>query len=278
MNLEQYSGVGNRFLLMEASGEFPGAPELARRWCVAGELDEQGFDGLLVVSENPPGNIRMVIWNADGSRPEACGNGLRCVGWHLVRTRGGREFLIETDSGQRRVRLVRQRDTIAELYTDMGPVDVAPLDPPWPTLPGLLSAYRAGVGNPHGTLLLEDERGIDGAQISAQLRVHSQFPSGVNVGLLARRTGKWFLRVHERGVGETAACGTGACAAVAVLAQGGHVDPLHETAIQMPGGILRVRLGESGRAELLGAATYEGPVEPQPKSFGEGSWATYYRS
>lgn len=114
------------------------------------------------------------------------------------------------------------------------------------------------MGNPHCVLRVLDERGPDLESLGARMQSHGDFPNGVNVGLLARRNSKWHLRVWERGVGETAACGTGACAAVACILE--QQPSLESTEISMAGGRLRVRPiaheGQGDELELYGAAEH----------------------
>ena len=256
MRLELYAGAGNRFALAEAPGVEPTWAELAREVCARELFGEARPDGLLVVREARGHDPRMEIYNADGSRPEACGNGLRCVAWHLVRT--GREggARVDTDAGVRRFELLEARGEVAEMYVEMGEARVHGISAPLPVVPGLVAAHRVNVGNPHCVLRVEDER-VDGlAELGRWMQSHPDFPEGVNVGLLSWRNGAWHLRVFERGVGETEACGTGACAAVASL-----VLPAGTTEIVMRGGTLHVRQDEGGALHLSGEACHHGWVE-----------------
>ena len=256
MRLDLYAGAGNRFALAEASGGEPTWAELAREVCARELFGGARPDGLLVVREAAGTDTRMEIYNADGSRPEACGNGLRCVAWHLLRT--GREGVaqVDTDAGVRRFELLEARGEAAEIYVEMGAARVQGISAPLPVVPGLVAAHRVNVGNPHCVLRVEDERLEGLAEIGRRMQSHPDFPEGVNVGLLACRDGGWRLRVFERGVGETEACGTGACAAVASLAL-----PAGTTEVAMRGGVLRVRKEECGPLHLSGEARHHGRVE-----------------
>ncbi len=273
MNLELYSGIGNRFLLTEQAELLPQAAELARALCSAGQVRGERVDGLLVLEDRPGEIPRMTIFNGDGSRPGACGNGLRCVGWHLARKHGRKENWVETDSGRRLVRLLDQTGDRATLTSDMGQVELAKLSEPVPQLPGLIATRRAWLGNPHAVLLVQDERDLDAPAIAQEFHSHPDFPEGVNVGLLAERSGAWFLRVHERGVGETEACGTGATAAASVLAELGRIPALGEVTLQMSGGELRVTLRPDSRADLQGEALALGPLDPRQLSSCGVPWA-----
>lgn len=198
----------------------------------------------------------MVIYNADGSRPEACGNGLRCVGWHLTRESGGEVQKIETDAGLRRVEISRIGTEIALLLAEMGRAERFPLASPLcPEAEGL-AATGVRIGNPHCVIRVEDERGVAVDQIGRAMQSHPDFPRGVNVGFLCQREDRWNLRVWERGVGETAACGTGACAAAAWVGDRGS-----ETTIEMRGGRLVVRRDQEDRYFLFGEAVHHGSVD-----------------
>ncbi|MFT7486657.1 MAG: diaminopimelate epimerase [Candidatus Paceibacteria bacterium] len=269
VRFELYSGADNRFLLTEEAFDPPLGPLLARKHCAGTHFEGHRPDGLLVVSERSREGARMTIYNADGSRPEACGNGLRCVGWYLARSADGDAFTVDTDAGPRKTRIIASTQRQASIFTGMGPVAIEPLPAPWPKLPGLLAAYRGDVGNPHCILHVDDERVIDVTDVAQRLQSHPSFPAGVNVGFLSEREGVRYLRVHERGVGETSACGTGACAAAASLTQ-----ESAELEIRMHGGNLRVRIDTERCAELLGNATYYGVLDLEPPEGSQASWAT----
>ena len=131
MRFEQLSGAGNHFLLLDArlgvevsrlGGEF------SRSSCAAAG-GEGGVmpDGLLVLTESDVAAAQLVIWNADGSLAAACGNGLRCVGWHLLRESGSEEVLIETQTGVRKVRGETSELGAEHLEAELGHVRVEPL-------------------------------------------------------------------------------------------------------------------------------------------------------
>jgi diaminopimelate epimerase len=256
VRFELYSGAGNRFLLLESKEADFDWPLTARRLCARTLFGGKQPDGLLVLTWEADGGARMRIYNADGSRPEACGNGLRCAGLHLARRLDQETVTLRTDAGERRIEMRRQAGEVATLYADMGVVTVGPLSEPWPELAGLHDAYRVDVGNPHCVLRVEDERSEELERIGRLLQISPEFPEGVNVGFLAGREDLWRLRVWERGVGETEACGTGACAAAAVI--GGEEK---EVLIRMRGGDLTLRRGPGTHYHLLGEARHHGSVE-----------------
>jgi diaminopimelate epimerase len=201
----------------------------------------------------------MVVINADGSLPEMCGNGLRCVALHVASARGSGDgaLTVETDSGPRAcvvssngagkasvrvemgvVRLLERR----RLVLDRETVDVAIVD----------------VGNPHAVVFRADPHG-DIDRLGPQIALHPSFPHGTNVELVARRDRELEVLVWERGVGQTLACGTGACAVVAVACAQGFVPAKVPVAVRLPGGLLAVTHAPgpdagAGRSELEGPA------------------------
>jgi len=260
VRFERYDGAGNRFLLVADLPSGSGAAELARLACARPSFDGSRADGLLFLSRDEDGARRLVVHNADGGRPEACGNGLRCAAWHLLREGAETRVLLRMDVGERRARLLARDGARAELRASMGRADVSELTLGLPPVPGLQRAHRVSVGNPHCVLRVGDERLVDVDGLGRELQAHPDYPDGVNVGFLARRGGAWRLRVFERGVGETEACGTGACAAVATLREEGAIAE-REVSVQMAGGCLRVLPAADGELELAGTATRHAPCE-----------------
>ena len=252
------SGAGNLFVLFDArEGHAPSAEE-ARIWCecAAGKLG-RAADGLLVLREEL-GATRLVVWNADGSLAAACGNGLRCAGWFLLHETGRKEVTLETEKGPRRVCGATQDGGAEALTADLGVVRVTPLGDELPLLVTEQEAWRGDVGNPHCVFLVEDVYAPGFEERGATLQAHPLFPGGVNVGYLAQQEGRWKLRVFERGVGETAAGGTGAAAAAHVLhAALGVPLPVE---LELFGGRLRITLEASGGASVTGPVECLGPL------------------
>lgn len=267
------SAAGNAFCVIDTARE--GAPidpaAFARAVCAEGDsallaaaragglptIPGRALDGLLLVGPaRGAAECAMVVYNADGSRPEACGNGLRCVG-RFARERGlarGERVRVETDAGLRELRVgacgahVREVDVLA----DMGRPQVVERRTQL-SVDGLaLTATLVDMGNPHCVLFVDDPARADVARLGAALERHPRFPARTNVEFAALEGDLLHLRVWERGVGETAACGSGACAAAvaAALEQGARM-PLW---VELPGGRLRVHWDGAGEVRL------EGPV------------------
>jgi len=258
MKAELLSGAGNLFALVDGRGGDAPDGGGAARWCEAAlHVGDQAADGLLVLLESEVATARLVIWNSDGSEAAACGNGLRCAGWYLLREEGAEEVLIETVTGTRAVRGEAWETGASELVAELGEVKVEPITEGLDLLEGERAAWRGDVGNPHCVFLVDDVRAPGFEARGAALQTDAAFPDGVNVGYLAEGADGWKLRVFERGVGETGACGTGAAAAAAVLqAALGLTLPV---TLALPAGRLKIARGPdlglsvAGGVERLGA-------------------------
>jgi diaminopimelate epimerase len=248
---DKYQGAGNDFLVVEAEAEGAVSPELAARLC-----DRRfgvGGDGVLLVlpPSSPRALGRMRVLNADGSVPEMCGNGLRCVAVHLARKHGKNEFAVETDAGEKLCVIL---DGGKRVRIDMGKVDVG--DTVSLDVTGTsFSFMRASVGNPHAITFEPVARDVV-ETVGPVVEKHALFPGGTNVEF-ARIDGDTIdLVVWERGVGITHACGTGACATVAAAVARGLVPRGRTVDVRLPGGTLRVTIGADGRATLEGDALH----------------------
>lgn len=246
-------GAGNDFVVVDARADaFVPDAALARR--LADRRAGIGCDQLLVIGPDPGGAAAFAyrIWNADGGEVEQCGNGARCLAllWATELAPGAAEFSMSSAAG-----LVEARVGNGEAAVSMGVPEFRPERIP---LRATSEAARytldlgereirfgaVSMGNPHAVIVL-DELGVDDishapvATVGPALETHPAFPQRVNVGFARTlQRDRIALRVWERGVGETQACGTGACAAVAVLCDAGAVDA--RVAVELPGGSLVV--------------------------------------
>ncbi|MCU1432314.1 MAG: diaminopimelate epimerase [Actinotalea sp.] len=243
-------------------------------------------EGAASLSADPAAAWFMDYRNADGSVAEMCGNGVRVVARfaeHLGLWDGTGELVLGTRAGIRRVRRTTDPSGAGAVWyaVDMGPwrltggdeaaaagmdaeVLVAGLEVARPAL-------SIDVGNPHTVLALAEAADLDAADLTTAPRVEPQPPHGTNVELvvpLGEATladgdvvGRLRMRVHERGVGETRSCGTGACAAaLAVRVWAGAGAPVRWL-VDVPGGQVAVRLLEGGHVELAGPATLVAEVQ-----------------
>lgn len=241
MQFAKYEGLGNDFIIVDASEPIDAAR--------AAELCDRhtgiGADGVLLVDAKRPS---MQVLNADGSDAEMCGNGLRCVAWHLRRVGAlsRDETVIETAAGPHHcwirgpgdVEVVMRAGTV-----DPGEVPVASpqplIDAPLREIGGRAIRFTAvGMGNPH--LVTFDAVGDARLDIGPDLQADARFPQSVNVGFAEDMPGGFRLRVLERGSGWTRACGTGACAAVFAAVQTGRAVLDEPVAILLPGGPLTI--------------------------------------
>ncbi|WP_240095491.1 diaminopimelate epimerase [Thermomonas flagellata] len=262
-------GAGNDFVVLDLrDGQPPPTPAECAR--IADRHRGVGCDQLLTIE--PASGADAVaayrIWNADGSVAGQCGNGARCVAAWLVRAGaapadGG--FAIASPAGLHPV----QRDGSGEFVIDMGAPRFAPEAIPLLGFAQAQDAYplqvdgrvltvgAVSMGNPHALLEVDDLAAADVAGIGAALQRHPAFPQSVNVGFAqVLAPTRIRLRVYERGAGETLACGSGACAAVAVLDRRGRVAAADGVAVALPGGVLRIRRDRDGHLWMAGPAVF----------------------
>ena len=235
-------GLGNDFVVLEGPRDVSATQIKAwcdRRWGI-------GADGVLVVTPLGGNRVRMEYWNADGSPAEMCGNGLRCVA-RLAHDRGWVDedvFTVITAVGAREAR-VGPQVTVQVGVPEGEDVSLE--------LAGLV-ARPINLGNPHAVVFVDDPGGVSVGELGHLLGTDQRFPEGANIEFAAVRGPELLeLRVWERGVGETLACGSGAAAAVAVAHRLGKVGKV--TRVKLPGGELLVTLDERG-AWLTGPANY----------------------
>jgi len=277
-------GAGNRFVvLVDPDGSRRLSEGLARALCDPdGPLAEDGVgaDGAIRVAPVRDGaeDVVMDHRNADGSLAEMCGNGARVVARvaleHGLVAEDRDELVLRTLAGPRPVRVLRDADGgFAAAAVAMGGAvrdpDAVGFESSWARtdmggrwhLDDVALGFDVvSMGNPHAVVAVDDVDEAPLATLGRDLQEHPAFVDGVNVGFVhVESPSRVRLRVLERGVGETAACGTGACAAVASLRARGLVDPTVEVAL--PGGVLVVRDRE-GELELEGPALITGRVEP----------------
>ncbi|HEX4337915.1 MAG TPA: diaminopimelate epimerase [Polyangiaceae bacterium] len=244
----KYEGLGNDFIVVD--GASIGLGERAVALC-----DRHfgiGADGVLAVTagSTPGARATMTVHNADGSRPEMCGNGLRCVALHLARLDGAEnaEYVVDTDAGAKKCVVSRTNGT-AQVMIDMGRA-VAQGEYRTEQDGKEYLFARVSMGNPHAVWLGGILDGADADRVGSS--VSSQIPGGTNVEFVAQRGPQAAdLVVWERGVGRTLACGTGAGATAAALALAGKAPFGQAIEIRLPGGPLDVWVDEKTLAVRL---------------------------
>ena len=276
-------GAGNDFVVLDLrDGMLPPDADTCAR--IADRHRGVGCDQLLTV-ETPreTGSIASYrIWNADGSPSGQCGNGARCIAAWLVRDGAAPAqgtFVIDSPSRTHRV----EAHGDGSFTVEMGAPRFAPDEIP---LAGFAQAQddyvvqlangeriehlrfgAVSMGNPHALIEVADVDAVDVDRIGSALQRHAAFPASVNVGFAqVLSPGHIRLRVYERGVGETLACGSGACAAVAVLASRGRVDGSREVLVDLPGGRLRIHDDRQAGTMSMGgpaAFVFDGTMQEQ---------------
>ncbi len=280
MNFTKVQGAGNDFILVEASEINLDWSQMAVAMC-----DRHfgiGADGLLVLLPSHLADFQMHIFNADGSEAEACGNGLRCLAKYVIdrglANTGAQEILVETVAGIRKVKfhkeVIYREGEVVRIQVGMGKPKFGAKD--IPIVIGLgkgnlvdiksMLSYSitienkelllnfVSMGNPHAIYFWQHPvSDFPLSQLGPEIEQHKMFPSKVNfevANVISRQQIE--ARVWERGVGETLACGSGACA-VAVTAQLlGYID--NKVDIKLPGGTLEVEWDKVGEVLLGGPA------------------------
>jgi diaminopimelate epimerase len=269
-------GAGNDFVVLDLRhGAAPPTPELCR--ALADRRMGVGCDQILTVEAPRTSDAAAAygIRNADGSASGQCGNGARCVAAWLVRESGqgpgggalGERFVLDSPAGAHAV------DTLGHGHfrIAMGAPMFAPAAVPLAGFASEQDRYAVEIagsvvyfgavsmGNPHavidiGDLGLVDIEDVPVAAIGAALQAHPAFPESANIGFAQLvAPDRIRLRVYERGVGETLACGSGACAAAAVLMRRGRLA--REAVVSLPGGDLQIARADNDATMLMSGPT-----------------------
>jgi diaminopimelate epimerase len=263
-------GTGNDFLFVEAKGEERDWTALSIAMC-----DRHygvGADGVILVSPSERADVAMRLFNADGSEAEVSGNGVRCLVKYAVERgiakAGGARVSIEAAHGILEAETFTESGRVTAVRLSMGPPRFAPHEVPVlaemePVLdfPLEVDGQRPAVtclsmGNPHAVLFLEEPvAGYPLETLGPKVEHHAAFPERVNFGV-AHVVSRHAIdvRVWERGVGETLACGTGCCAAMVAARLHDRVGERVE--ITQPGGVLTVEWDGKGDVHLIGPAEF----------------------
>lgn len=246
-------GLGNDYVCINCFRErVEDPPGFARTLC-----DRHygiGADGLILICPSKVSDFKMEIYNSDGSVAGMCGNGIRCLGKYVYdyRLTGKETLSIETKSGIRNMHLQIQDGKACGAMVDMGvprlnahsiPIlsekDLVINDP----IEVQKKNYRMtgiSMGNPHAVIFSEEINGISLEETGRELEFHPRFPERANIEFChVTARDRMEIRVWERGVGETLACGTGACAAVVASVLNDLTD--EEVIVKLLGGELSVR-------------------------------------
>lgn len=249
---DKMHGLGNDFVIVDAREHpFDVTPALAR--AISNRRTGIGCDQLIVLEPSDGADLRMRIWNSDGSEVGACGNATRCV----VQLTGANR--IASDGG-----LLEGRDLGAEVEVVLNeprfgwdeiplayPMDTSALPMAWDQL---AHPFAVNVGNPHLVFFVEDPGAVPLDQLGPRIEHDPAFPERINVNVTSCADNCLNLRTFERGAGETLACGTGACAsAVAAIATRRAQSPVR---VEMAGGSLTIEWRPGDPIRMRGAATH----------------------
>ena len=262
LRFTKMEGLGNDYVYINCLKRTPDdLPDLASY--VSDRHFGVGADGLICICPSERADIRMRMFNADGSEGEMCGNGIRCVGKYVY-DKGlvsKTTLTVETLAGIKTLKLSLTEGVVSAVTVDMGkPVLGASTKI---VVKGKnYTVYPASVGNPHAVIFLPEIEGLDLEDLGPRFECHPIFPNRTNtefVKILSRT--HLSMRVWERGSGETLACGTGACAALAVASS---LDMCRRDAVvRLPGGELSIRWAEEdGHIYMTGPArtVFEGEL------------------
>lgn len=270
MQFRKMQGAGNDFVMIDARSFEADWEALARAMC-----DRHfgvGSDGIILALPSDKADLRMRMFNPDGSEAEMCGNGIRCLAKfaaeHGIAQPTDGALTIDTLVGVLRAELFERDGVIDRVRVSMGAPILTPaeipvlaessgpvLDLPVRVEGGDFHATCVSMGNPHAVVFTEQPVGeIDLEHIGPHVEHHSAFPRRVNfevANVLDREHIR--ARVWERGAGITLACGTGACATMVAARLNGLVGDSAE--VELPGGVLRIEWDGAGEVYLTGPAT-----------------------
>ena len=252
-------GLGNDFVIVDARNEpFEVTPSLAK--AIADRRTGIGCDQLIVLEPSTVADLRMRIWNQDGGEVESCGNATRCVvkltGARTIDSAGGL-LTGEALDAQIEVTLPEPRfawDEIPLAYA----TETQPLLMAWDELENPIAL---NVGNPHVVFFVPDAREVALDELGPWVETDPIFPDRINVNVATYVHDRLKLRTFERGVGETLACGTGACAsAVAAIVTRRAQSPV---TVDMTGGSLAIAWEPGQPIRMRGTAThvFEGDLD-----------------
>lgn len=264
LSFSKMQGAGNDFVIIDAVTQVVDL-STAHIKRIADRRRGVGCDQVLLLSppDDPDADFRYSIFNADGSRAGQCGNGARCVGRFLREKKltRQRELTLLTDGEPLSLSITEDGRVFAGLAAPKFSPESVPFSAsetaaqyPLEVQGQNLSVGVLSMGNPHAILMVDDCDSAPVSSLGPLIESHERFPDRVNVGFLqvnSRNDAK--LRVYERGVGETEACGSGACAAAVHGMQLGLLDP--DVTLQLPGGKLTVSWEGGNSPVWLGGPT-----------------------
>jgi diaminopimelate epimerase len=271
-------GCGNDYLFVDCTERaLEGAADASR--FVSERRTGVGSDGLICIYPSATADFRMEMYNADGSRGEMCGNGIRGVGKYVF-DRGltrSRELSVETDAGVKKLWLEVESDRVRMVRVDMGIAELdgpkipvraegRVIDQPLTVAGRVWNVTCVSMGNPHCVTFDEDPERMDLLTIGPPFEHHEMFPNRINTEFVRVDTPDHLtMRVWERGSGETMACGTGACAVLVAAVLTGRSEA--KATVALRGGDLEIEVDAEQRVFMTGPSVdiFSGAIDiPEP--------------
>lgn len=271
MKFTKMQGLGNDYVYVNCLKGKIDNPSATARF-VSDRHFGIGSDGLIMINSSDVADFEMEMYNADGSRSEMCGNGIRCVAKYVYDygLTNKTSISVETLGGIKYLDLIVKDGKVSLVKVDMGKPVLEPEKVPViaedKAQTALVNApimidgkeYRmtsVSMGNPHTVVYMDDVKGLDIESIGPKFENHERFPNRVNtefVKVVDRQTVE--MRVWERGAGETLACGTGACAVAVASILNGFTE--HKVTVKLLGGDLFIEWDkETDHVYMIGPAT-----------------------
>lgn len=267
MKFTKMQGLGNDYVYVNCMEQMvEDAAETARR--VSDRHFGIGSDGLILICPSDKADFEMRMYNADGSRGEMCGNGIRCVGKYVYDygLTDKTSLSVETLGGIKHLFLEVEDGKVSLVKVDMGPAILEPekipvtaegsrvVDEPLCVDGKTFRMTCVSMGNPHAVIYVDDVQGMDLEKTGPSFENHERFPNRINTEfahVLDRNTVE--MRVWERGSGETLACGTGACAVAVASILNGYTED--QVTVRLLGGDLKIEWDrEANKVYMTGPA------------------------
>lgn len=257
MKFTKMQGIGNDYVYVNCFQETVKNPSQVAKF-ISDRHFGIGSDGLIMICPSEVADCKMVMYNADGTQSQMCGNGVRCVGKY-IHDKGLTDketVTVETLGGIKVLELHVKDGVVDTITVDMGEPELVPenipvnsklqvfQEQPVEVLGQTYLLTAVSMGNPHGITFVENTNNMDLETIGPLFEHHPLFPERTNtefIQVIDRQTLK--MRVWERGAGETLACGTGACASLVAAVLTGRTD--REATLQLLGGDLHIRWDEA---------------------------------
>lgn len=273
MKFWKMHGIGNDYIILDNRNHDileENIPKLAQQLCE--RRFSVGADGLILAEKSETADIKMRIFNSDGSEAEMCGNGIRCLAKYCYENKlvKKEELLIETLAGLKKTRLILKNQSVSQIVVNMGiPIfekEKIPMHGQGKSINERIivdgrpfQITCLSMGNPHCIIFVNDINNYPVDSVGPIIENHSLFPNRINVVFVEIVNQKMIkVRVWERGVGETLACGTGACAAVVV---GNILEKIeNKVTVKLKGGDLEIQYNKYVKMKGPAEKVFEGKL------------------